>query len=93
VVSFTAFIRRFLQAEDFAAHGIAIGVDIGLLGGDPGGAHLGVGQHAGQHVVAQRFLQVDVALGHPLGDGAAHEVVVHHLLQRVARGVDWASGM
>lgn len=38
-------------------------------------------QHGFDHVVAQGFLQMDVALRHALGDGAAHVVIVNDLIQ------------
>jgi hypothetical protein len=82
-----------LDAEDLDAHGVAVGVDVGLLGAHARGAHARVGQHQRQHVVGQGLLQVDVAARHALGDAAADEVVVHHLVQRrPSRGVDSASG-
>ncbi len=38
-------------------------------------------QHGFDHVVAEGFLQMDVALRHALGDGAAHIVIVDDLIQ------------
>jgi hypothetical protein len=78
-----SFMRPSLMPKTSHADGVAVGVDVGLLGGHARGAHARVGQHQRQHVVGQRLLQVDVAARHALGDAAADEVVVHHLVQRV----------
>src|SRR4051794_33011341 len=63
--------RRFGQAEHLAADGVAIGVHVGLLGGHAGRLHARMRQHQAQYVVAQRLLQVNVALLDAQRDGAA----------------------
>jgi hypothetical protein len=69
--------------EGFDAHGVAVVVHVGLARGHARRHHLGVGQHGRKHGVAQRLLQVDVALRDDAGDLVAHEVVVHHLVDPV----------
>ena len=48
-------------------------------------------QHCARDVVAQGFLQVDMAFGHAAGNRVAHEVVVHDFMRdtiarRMAQG-------
>ena len=75
-----------LEAEDFDADRLAVGVDVGLLGRHPRGLDARVREHQAQHVVGQRFLQVDMALLHAQRDRAADEVVVDHLVEFVGPG-------
>src|SRR4051812_28744166 len=73
----------FFQTEHLAPDQLAIGAHVGLLRRHLRCLHARVGEHQRQHVVAQRFLQVDMALADALADGAPHEVVVDHFVQRV----------
>src|SRR6478672_9305145 len=72
-----------LAPEYFDAYGVTVGVDVGLGGRHPRSLHLRMRQHLREDVVAQRFLQVDMALAQAGGDGAADEVVVDHLVEFV----------
>ncbi len=69
--------------EHLHAHALAIGIDVGLFGRHPHGLHPRMFEHDARHVVAQGFLQMDVAARDTRGDHAAHEVVIDHFVELV----------
>src|SRR4051812_37198901 len=84
-----SFIASFLDVDDFHADTLAVWVDIRLGGRYAHRTHLGMRQHRARDVVAQRFLQMNMALRNAPGDGLAHEIVIDHFMEMIPfRGRD-----
>ena len=72
-----------LYAENFNADRFTVGVSIRFFGGYTDGADLGMLQQCMGYVVAQGFLQINMATCGACGDGAADQVVIDDFMKAV----------
>lgn len=72
-----------LYAENFNADRFTVGISIRFFGGYTDGTDLGMLQQCMGYVVAQGFLQINMATCGACGDGAADQVVIDDFMKAV----------